>query len=104
MDLTVSSGPKKGGERDEYLCNFFQNGNGYLEGVKELEQGILSNTTRKPLEFTNFLTFLLADELSSLRSRLPWLTSTCRPFSDFCSVCSYLPEVVERLESTTEDT
>ena len=86
---------------------FFHNRNGYLEGVEELEQEVLArlhpDTTRKPLEFTDFLTFLLADELSSLRSRLPWLTSMCRPFSDFCSVCSYLPEVVVRLESITEE-
>ena len=58
MNLTVSSGQKKGGE---YLCNFFHNGNGYLEEVKELEQGSLSNTTRKLLEFTDFFIFLLAD-------------------------------------------
>ena len=86
---------------------FFHNRNGYLEGVEELEQEILAhlhpNTTRKPLEFTDFLTFLLVDDLSSLRSRLPWLTNMCRPFSDFCSVCSYLPEVVVRLESITEE-
>ena len=27
----------------------------------------------------------------------------CQPFSDYCSVCSYLPEVVVRLENIAEE-